>query len=402
MGWLSFLNKSAQPTETKGELTDPTSESWEALLGGFGGSSSGVPVTAGSAMRVPAVNAAVSLVAGTVGLLPCKLYKRDGDGKSPDTDHDAYALAHDDANDWQSAGKVRELITTDAILHGDGFGYVGKAGDKPVEILHLPREKVQIEYLDTGEPRYRISTSLYKPDQILHVQAPSIDGQTGFGLLQAGREAIGLAILLERTSARLFKNNSRPGGVLSFTGKLTKDAVQRIGESWRQAHGGDKAGGTAVLDNSGQYKPIAFTSVESQHAEQRNFAIAEIARLTRVPVTMLQELSHGTFANTEQQALQFLQLCLLPWLKCWTDAYRRTLLTQDERKTHLFEFLVDDLLRADTATRAEAWAKFRAAGVLTANEVRAAENRPPHEDGNALANPYTTAGNDNQQREDAA
>lgn len=390
-----FQRKSAPP------LTDPASESWAALTGLFAPGSTGVVVTADVAMSVPAVNAAVTLVAGTVGLLPCKLYSNGATGKQPAPEHAAYTLVHDDANAWQSAGKVRELITTDAMLHGDGFGFVVKVGNKPVEILHLARHAVTVERLDTGEPRYRIGQQVYGPDQVIHLQAPSIDGRTGYGLLRAGREAIGLAVLLERTSARLFKNNSRPGSVLSFKGSLKADTVKRIGEAWRAAHGGDNAGGVAVLDQAGEYKPIAFTSVETQHTEQRSFSIAEIARLTRVPVTMLQDLSHGTFANTEQQNLQFLQLCLLPWLKAWTDAYRRTLLTSDERQRYSVEFIVDDLLRADTAARASAYASFRAAGVMTSNDCRRLENLPALPDGDTLASPYTTAGTAPAKKEDA-
>lgn len=397
-----FSRKSTEPPETKSELTDPLSDSWAALAGLFTSSSTGVSVNADVAMRVPAVNAAVTLITTSVGTLPCKVYRQVDDGKEVATDHAAYALVHDEGNDWQSAGKVRELITVDAIMHGDGYGFVNKAGNKPVEILHLPRSNVAVEYLDSGEPRYRVGKTLYKPDQIIHVQSPSIDGKTGLGLIRAGREAIGLAVLLERTSARLFKNNSRPGGVLSFKGQLRTSTVERIGAAWKAAHGGDNSGGVAVLDQAGEYRPVSFTSVESQHQEQRNFSIGEISRLTRVPITMLQELSKGTFSNTEQQALQFLQLCLLPWLKAWTDAYRRTLLTKEERAGHSIEFVVEDLLRADTQARAAAYAQFRSAGVMTANDVRRKENLPALPDGDSLSSPYTTAGrpaSDNQKPE---
>ncbi|UYQ70658.1 phage portal protein [Pelagibacterium flavum] len=403
MGLLEYFRP--KPSETKAELTDPTSESWAALLGLFSPNSSGVSINAHVAMKVPAVNAAVTAIVTSIGTLPCKVYEREEDGKSAATNHVAYTLVHDEANDWQSAGKVRELVTIDAIFHGDGFAFVNKIGTKPAEILHQPRANVTVQYLESGEPRYKIGQDIYGPDQIIHVQAPSLDGKCGMGLLASGGEAIGLAVQLEQTAARLFKNNARPGGVLSFAGKLTKDTVQRIGESWRNAHGGDKAGGVAVLDNAGTYSPIAFTSVESQHLEQRSFQIAEIARLTGVPVTMLQSLERGTFANTEQQALQFLQMCLLPWLKAWTDAYRRTLLTKAERATHVIDFVVDDLLRADIATRAEAYGKFRSMGAFTSNDVRRRENMPALPDGDSLASPYTTPGaaNDNNtNREDAA
>lgn len=391
MKWL-WQRKQAAPPETKGDLTDPDSESWAALLTGLLPSASGVTVNAEAAMACPPVNCAVTLITSSIGLLPCKLYRRANDGKEIADDHAAAPLVHRDANDWQSAGDVREAITMDALLHGDGYGFVTKVRGKPVEILRLKRSDVTVEWLDTGEPRYKVGNKRYKPDQVIHLQAPSIDGKTGLGLLRAGRDAIGLAILLERQSARLFRNNSKPGGLLSITGQLKPAAAKHILEMWNTTQGGDNVGSVAIVDNDAKYTPAAFTSVDSQHLEQRNFAIGEIARLTRVPVTMLQELSHGTFANTEQQALQFLQLCLLPWLKSWTDAYRRTLLTKAERSEYSFEFTVDDLLRADTATRAEAYAKFRSMGAFTANDVRRLESMPALPGADNLDNPYTSTG----------
>ncbi|MEF2548903.1 phage portal protein [Aurantimonas sp. E1-2-R+4] len=398
--------RSVTVSETK-SLTDSASDSWASLVGWFASSSTGVTVSADSAMRVPAVNAAVSLIVTSIGTLPAKVYEASADGKEPAPDHPAYAIVHDDANDWQSAGKVRELVTVDAVLHGDGFAFVSKGGGKPQEITHLPRHAVTVEWLDSGEPTYKIGATYYGPDYILHIQAPSLDGKRGLGLLQAGRDAIGLAILLEQSAARLHRNNSRPGGILSFDGKITAEAATRIGTSWKATHGGDNSGGVAILDNSGKYQPVAFTSVESQHSEQRTFSLGEVARLTRVPITMLQSLERGTFANTEQQALQYLQLCLLPWLKAWTDAYRRCLLTREERRQFSIEFIVDDLLRADTATRAEAYAKFRAMGAFTANDVRRRESMPALDDGNSLSSPFTTAGTqattgDNTQPKEAA
>lgn len=394
MGWFSRKSADAEIIliEAKAELTDPASESWETLTAPFGITANGVAVNAESAMRVPAVNCAVRTIAETVATLPAKVFKSDGEGKEPDEDHDAYVLVHDDANDWMSAGKVREVITIDAIMWGDGFGYVNKVGGKPKEIIHIPRSNISVEWTDLGEPKYKIGEEPKRADEIIHLQAPSIDGKRGLGLIRSGREAISLAILLERTAANLMRNNSRPGGILSFKGMLKPDALKRAGDAWRKAHGGSNAGGVAPLDNDGKYQPIAFTSVESQHNEQRIFAIGEIARLTRVPITMLQELSKGTMANTEQQNLQFLQLCLLPWLRAWIDAYRRCLIAKEDRKTHSVDFIVDDLLRGDSAARATAYQQYRSAGVMTANDVRRRENLPALPDGNTLSSPFTTAG----------
>jgi hypothetical protein len=49
-------------------------------------------------------------------------------------------------------------------------------------------------------------------------------------------------------------------------------------------------------------------------------------------------------------------------------------------------------LRGNAAERAEAIAKFRAAGVYTANEARRLENLPAMDGGDKLENPYVQSG----------
>jgi len=404
MGWF-FSRKSAPVPETK---ADADTTSWWPFTDWVTPSASGVTITADVAMRDPAVNCAVMLPSDTIRVLPCELRLR-GEAGEDVTNHPAYELVHGFANDWSSAGEVRQGITIDAMLYGDGFGFVSKVAGKPVEIFHLPRGTVSIEWLSTGEPIYSVNGQKYGASEILHLSQPNWNGapaQRGLGLLHNGRDAIGLSIALSQAAARLMRNNARPNGLLSFSGALNKEAAARAAASWRTANGGDNAGGVAVMDNSASFTPLSFTSVDSQHAEMRNFAVNEIARLTRVPATMLSDLSRGTWSNTESLFQQFLQMCLLPWLKRWTDAYALTLLSKEERSKYCFEFDVEDLLRADTATRTTAYSQLRSMGAVTANEVRAWEGLPPKEGGDKLENPFTTSGakpaNDNTNPRDQA
>ncbi len=96
--------------------------------------------------------------------------------------------------------------------------------------------------------------------------------------------------------------------------------------------------------------------------------------------------------NAEQMNTAFLQYTLLGWLETWQAAYKRTLIVPADRDTISIEFIVDDFLRADTATRADSYQKLRASGVVTANEIRALENLPALPDGNSLASPFTSTG----------
>ncbi|ABE62825.1 phage portal protein [Nitrobacter hamburgensis X14] len=405
MGW--FSRKSAPVAEVKSELTDPTSDSWAALCDAFAVSASGVSVNADSAMRCAPVNAAVSILSESTATLPCRLLRDDAnDSERAAKGHPAYSLVNGFSNEWSSAADVRRRVTQDAILFGDGFALVTRTADRPAEILYAPRSVVVLEYQTDGEPRYRIDGKVYGPRDVIHLQVPNPNDplqQRGLGLLHTGRDAIGLAILLERSSSNLFRNNSKPSGVLSVKGSLNATAAARMATAWRSAHSGDKAGSVAIIDNDGSYTPINFTSVDSQTVEQRAYAVSEISRLTRVPATLLSDMSRATWSNSVQLDLQFIKYGLQPWLRAWCDAYARCLLSPDERTAMHFEFDMSQLLLADTVARANAFAQYRSAGVMTANDVRRELNLPPLPDGDVLASPHVQSpANDNQPPKDQA
>lgn len=351
---------------------------------------SGQAVTASSALKVPAVACAVSLIAETVGSLPVKLYAQED--RAAVKDHPAYKLIHDEANPWTSAQALREELTTDALLSGHGFALVVRngAGD-PVELHRLPPETVQVEADDFGEPTYTVryadGSRSYTYQEVVHIQAFG-----GASPITLGREAIGLAMAFEGHIAKLFANGASPGGVITNPKTMGEESKTNLGRAWNDKFSGPKAGGVAILDEGMQYHQITMTLTDAQFAENRLEQIREIARVFRVPPTMLFELTRGTWSNTEEMARQFLQVTLKPWLTEWIWAYSRCLLTADERRELYAEFVTDDLTTTDTAARAAAYGQYRSMGVLTANEVRAGLNLSPREDGNILQNPYTTTG----------
>ena len=170
----------------------------------------GQTVTASSAMRVPAVAAAVGLIAETVGNLPIKLHDRET--RLALKDHPAYRLTHEDANPWTSAEALRVQLTTDALLHGDGFAVVLRDGEgTPRELHRIEPGSVSVETLPDGEPQYRVKLdqgeARYSFRDILHVSAFG-----GVAPVILGREAIGLALAFENHVAKLFANGARPSG----------------------------------------------------------------------------------------------------------------------------------------------------------------------------------------------
>ncbi|MER2263894.1 phage portal protein [Methylobacterium oxalidis] len=393
----------AAPVETKAATVPAVSgvsspEQW-LLDWGSTPSIAGPAVTPASAMGVPAVASAVTLISGALGALPCKVYREStGGGREEAPDHPAFDLLNDHANDWTPAGKLREQLVVDALLKGNGYGLVIRDSDgTPVEIHRLPPEAVSIVVNPlTSEPWFKVSTSdgqaTYSHADVVHVPALcSLDGISGVAPIIRARNVIALAIALEQHAARIMSKGARPSGILTAPATKTADGAKNIQASFGIQHANENSGGLAVVYGGMTFTATEFKTVDLQFMEMRAFQIHEIAKVFNVPPTLIGELAKATLSNSETMGRQFLTMTLMPWIKTFQGAFRRTLISRADRKTYTVDFTVDGLLQADSAARAAFYAALRAAGCVTANEVRALENLPAHPDGNSLASPHTTA-----------
>lgn len=356
---------------------------------------SGVVVSGNSAMRVPAVLQAVRLISETLGSLPCKLYRETDDSKEAAKDHPAHKITHSRANEWTSAGQLRIDLTVDALLHGAGYAQVVRASDdRPLELHRLDPSKVQRQCEDDGEPFYLVSTERGQV-RLSYRDVLYIPAFAGVSPVKLGREAIGIGLTLEKHTSNLFSDGARPSGMF-WTENSVPDTdagtktIANILKDYRAAFSGGKQSRPLIVPNGFRYQQMALASTDAQFIENRLEQVNEVARIFGVPPHMLYQLERATWSNAEQMAASFLQLCLRPWLDKWQDAYATVLLTDEERDTLYFEFVIDDLQRADAAGRAEIFGKLVAMRAMTPNEVRAAMNLRALPGGDELANPYTS------------
>lgn len=378
-----------EPIETKSAVTLTDPAAFEIF--GISPSSTGISVTAQSAMRVPAVRRAVSLIAESVAVLPFKIY--DQETREAAKGLAAYSLIHDHANEWTSAEAFREQITTDALLHGNGFAQIGRGQDgTPLFMLRIAPGAVSIELDPYGEPSYRIrlqdgGDQVLPHSEVLHIQALG-----GISPITLAKDAIGLTIAAEKHLSGFFKNGGRPSGVIKHPTKLDAEAMKKIAASWFSSHGGEKSGSTAILDEGMDFQEIATKLADAEFSEVRREQVREIARAFGVPPSSLFEMSRATWSNYEQAQREFLTGTLRPWIARWQAAYSRALITPEDRAAFYIEGNADDMLSVDHAARATAFGQYRSMGVMTANDVRARMNMPPITGGDSLDNPYTSTG----------
>jgi HK97 family phage portal protein len=383
-------------------LTLDNIDGWVEAFG-FGANETGIAVTPVTAMQCPPARNAILAISEAMGQLPVNLYERGEDGaRTLATDHPVQKLMNIQVADHMAASTFREELTRDALLHRNGgLGLILRNGDgRPIELVRLHPEFVTIEPdPQTLGPIYRMNypgdSRVLTPRDVIHIRAPSSGtAQTlyvGESPIQALSNAIGLCITMERHAARLFARGARPSGILAFPKTLGEKALKNIRAAWQAAHGGNKSGGTAVIEEGGTFTPITFKSVDAEFTAQRKHQIAEIARGFRVPLPILQELDRATHNNAETLDLQFVKYGLMPWAQRWQSEIALKLLSDDERVTFHAQYDFDDLLRADSAARAEFYSKMIASRAMNPNEARAKENMPSYKGGEKFLNPNTTA-----------
>ncbi|MGC1778899.1 MAG: phage portal protein, partial [Xanthobacteraceae bacterium] len=245
------------------------------MFNGGAPSSAGVYVSPLTAMGVSAWRCGVMAIAETIGQLPVMVYQRgESNSRQRAQDHPLYGLLHDSVNDWTPASTFREQLTRDALLypHG-GFAFINRVNGKPVELIRFdPRHTQVVPIFQNTEPAYRVtgvgganaadmSERILSWRDVIHIPSPS---ETPFGLVHDAREAIGLALAMEQHANHLFGRGARPAGILKFKGKLDAASSARMKASWQAAHGGRNSGGTAIIEEDGEFQALTFSSVDSQ------------------------------------------------------------------------------------------------------------------------------------------
>lgn len=377
------FKKSIPVTESKG-LAEPPDDVL-ALFGLIPTTASRTPVTATEALKVPAVGSAIKVISEAASSLDVVVKSVADDGTETAIAHPIGTLLKGDVNDWTGGAQLIRDLVIDALSDDrGGMAFINRVNGEVREIIRYRNGVIAVDFdSNTGEPSFSINSRPVAVSDVIHLRSPF-----GRAPLSLAREAIGVALALDKHAGRLFGNGARPSGALTFPKGMGEESVKKARAAWRATHeGGDANGQTAILYDGTEFVPFTFNSTDAQFLENRKFQILEIARAFRVPPSMLFELDRATWSNTEQMGQEFLIYCLEPWLIALEGALRRALLTPEERGNLVIRFDRDDLTRADLATRATVINSLIASRVINPNEGRSWLGLSPRAGGDEFANP---------------
>ncbi len=358
-----------------------TLERFLAWSFGGGAASSGIVVNPQTALQSAAVYACVKVLAESIAMLPCTLYRKGaGQSRAPAEDHPLYELLRYQPNEWQTSVDFFEMMVGSLCLRGNGYAWVNhsRSGDV-VELLPMHPDMVNV----TMESGFRLNYQITLSDgsfkdlgagDIFHVRGLSLNGWLGISPIAYAREAIGLALAAEKFGGQLFRNGAKMGGILEHPGRLSDEASKRLKESFDLSTSGENAHKTALLEEGTKYNKISIAPEDAQFLETRKYQRSEIAAIYRVPAHLINDLEKATFSNIEQLGLEFVSLCLMPWITRIEQAIRRDLIAREERPTYSVAFNVSALLRGDAAARSAFYHNGILDGWMVRNEARAMES----------------------------
>ncbi|MCR4341372.1 MAG: phage portal protein [Gemmatimonadaceae bacterium] len=374
---------------TGGSLENPSN--WVARMFGSTVTTSGQDVNERNALYAADFLTCVRIISETLAQLPLILYERQDRGKRRATNHPLYRVLADQANDEMTAYVFRETLQSHLLTWGNAYAWIERNNDFDVAGLwpllpdrtHAFRQNGQLFYRTrlTKEPASQGEDRIFSARDIFHVPGLSFDGLRGYSVVDLMREAVGLSVAQDKYNGRTLSNNSMPNFFITQTQSMKPDEKERFIREWREKHQGpDKAWAVAMLQAGMDVKPIGVTQRDAQFLELRKFTRAVTMGFFRIPPHMVSDTEQAPSGGTgvEARSLDFQKFAIQPWATRWEQQVNMKLLLRVRDQRYFSEFLMDGLLRGDSAARStyfsQAFGKW-----LTADEIRDKENENPYE-----------------------
>jgi HK97 family phage portal protein len=346
------------------------------------------------ALSLPAASRAASLIVDTISGLPINLRRGLETLETPNWMEDPQ-LIRPDARIMSTVqpGRLNKMEffgqwIFSALIHGNGFIYIDERevnGQPKAGSLYILHPEL-VDYVPGTGYFVRDPQSAeweYIPDgKLIHLRNFGELDERKFGTGVIRRHA---ASFLTATEMRNYTSgvyrSGIPNGILKVSNpNLTSEQAAELKAKWLENHGDKRS--IAVLNSSTEFQPLSISPVDAQLLQMSQMSINDIALSFGLDPYMLGGSSDSnTYANVESRNIAFVQNALLPWIR----RIEETLNAETSRGTFV-KINLTALLRADTATRTQAYATGLDKGWLTINEVRAFEDLPPLPENNEVPN----------------
>lgn len=363
-----------------------------------------VQINPDTAMSIPAFWRAVSFIAQTIAGLQKKVYRYNF-GKVPvEIDHPITWTLNDEIGPINTPFVFWSTFIHHAVAWSNAYAALRKEPGQDMQLWNLHPSRV-IPFRFEGALWYAYDTGQQNQDkdnrylifadyEMLHLPGLSLDGERGLAMVRTARGSLSTAKATEQYVNKFHSQGGQMGGAIETDQPLTKEQIDTYVNQIRNQYSGvDKAFRWMVLGHGLKANALKVGLDTGQVAENRDFSVLEICRLTGVPPHVLFDISDSSkYDNMELLGREVVQYTLKGWIIPLDQECTRKMLTTDERKKGLRVCSdLSHLMEGDTTDQTNNASKRVNTGLTTRNEERAKMSLEPMPDGDKLYYPVNTA-----------
>lgn len=341
-------------------------------------------------LAYPAVFSCITLIANDISKLRLKLVKLDENGIWTETKNAAYDPVLRKPNRYQTRIQFFQSWILSLLINGNT--YVLKERDNrnvvtalyildPLRVYPLVASDGSIWYEIPADDLSQVSEPVRIPaSEIIHDRANTFyHDLVGVSPLYAAALSVGQGREIQKNSASFFKNNARPGGILTAPGAVSDETVEQLRTYWEANYTGNNAGKVAVLADGLSYKSFDVQSAQdSQVIDQLKWSSEVVCSVFHVPPYKIGVGSPPTGGGLEAENIRYFSEAL----QVRIDNIE---LLIDEGLNMASDigvsFELSDLFKMDSKTLAEVEETLVGAGIKKLNEARKPFNLAPMEGG---------------------
>ena len=373
----SFFVGGRLVTPEKGSQTGPVSAS-----GAVGDSI----INDERSLQISTVFACVRLISSVTACLPLDVFETKGDDRSKvGLDNPLARLLRYSPNQFMTAFDFRVAMTMQLCYYGNAYALIERNGVGDIISL-VPLLSVNMDVRLEGKRivyRYRRDSEYadFKQADIFHLKGFGFNGLVGLSPIAFGAKTAGVAVAMEDQQRDFYANGAKsPQILMTGDGKvLNKDQRAQLEENFKEISGGAVRKRLWILEGGFTTQAIGVSPQDAETMAARKFQVSELARFFGVPPHLVGDVEKSTSwgSGIEQQNLGFLQYTLDPYLEIWETSILRWLIKPADLGRIHAEHNRDGLLSGDSTARANYMKTQVDTGLLTINEGRRIDNRPP-------------------------
>ncbi len=338
----------------------------------------------------PWIYVCVNKRANAIARLPIAVWNESGRTRQQDTSS-GYAKLLADPCPYLDPFSFYFWLQATRDIYGETYCAMVKdrSTGKPVALLPMHPTRVALKRdAYTGEYTYTFQAGAGYGDGLVQFRQDEVVPFADFNPLKLERgmsrlEPLRSTIMSEDSSrnaqAASWRNGGRPSVVLQTDKRLGDEGRKRLKESFQATHAGSsQTGQTLVLEDGLKATALQLTAVEMQMIESRQLNREEICAAFDVAPTVVHILEHATFSNISAQLRAFYRDTMAPPIESIESALD-FYVGKYWQGSKVARFAVDDVIRGDFETRAEAARALATVAGLTPNEVRELMGYSPYD-----------------------